>query len=211
MKLDRRMRKLLSEIPDGKNLADIGADHGYISICYALNNPNSLVVASDISSKSIAKAKLTAEKLGLCNYKTEVGDGLCSVENYNIDCVLISGMGGEEIIKIINKSKRYPLYILSPQKNTDKVRQFLSENNLSPKKDYKVLSENKFYDILICENGKYNPTDFELLFGSGIGDDFKLYAKNTYAQLNEIYPLVGDSEKNIIAHKLQLLKEFCDD
>ena len=120
-------------------------------------------------------------------------------------------MGGEEIIKIINKSKRYPLYILSPQKNTDKVRQFLSKNNLCPKKDYKVLSENKFYDILICEKGKYTPTDFELLFGSGIGDDFKLYAKNTYAQLNEIYPMVGDSEKNIIAHKLQLLKEFCDD
>ena len=65
--------------------------------------------------------------------------------------------------------------------------------------------------IVHLENGKYNPTDFELLFGSGIGDDFKLYAKNTYAQLNEIYPLVGDSEKNIIAHKLQLLKEFCDD
>ena len=70
MKLDRRMQTLLSEIPDGKNLADIGADHGYISICYALNNPNSLVVASDISSKSIAKAKLTAEKL-------EIGRASC--------------------------------------------------------------------------------------------------------------------------------------
>ena len=65
MKLDRRMQTLLSEIPDGKNLADIGADHGYISICYALNNPNSLVVASDISSKSIAKASRKARALQL--------------------------------------------------------------------------------------------------------------------------------------------------
>ena len=115
MKLDKRMMALLSEIPCGKNLADIGADHGYISLNYALNNPNNLVVASDISCKSIEKAKQSAKKLGLTNYKTAVGDGLTSVIDYDIDCVLISGMGGEEIIKIISKSKTYPLYILSPQ------------------------------------------------------------------------------------------------
>lgn len=206
MKLDKRMSAIYSEIPACKNLADIGADHGYISINYAINNANSLVFASDISAKSVEKAKCTAAKYNLLNYKTTVGDGLEPIKDFDIDVVLISGMGGEEIIKILENSKIYSLYILSPQKNADKVRKFLSEKDLCPIKDYKVLSESKFYDIIVCTSGVYKPTEFELNFGKGEGDDFKLFSSLTIKNLKELLEVANDKAKDAILHKLQLLE-----
>lgn len=208
MKLDRRMIALLKEIPQGKNLADIGADHGYISINYAINNKQNIVVGSDISEKSVEKAKVTAQKLGLTNYITKVGDGLKSIEDMSIDVILISGMGGEEIIKILDSAKKYPIYILSPQKNSDKVRKYLMENCLHPVKDYKVLSEDKFYDIMVCTQGEYKPTEFELLFGSGIGEDFEKYAQFMINQLTCVLNKVTNlQEKEVIEHKIKLLQK----
>lgn len=207
MKLDKRMSAIYSEIPACKNLADIGADHGYISINYAINNDNSLVIASDISAKSVEKAKATAQKYKLSNYKTTVGNGLEPINDFDIDVILISGMGGEEIIKILDNSKIYPLYILSPQKNADKVRKFLSENNLSPIKDYKVLSEDKFYDIIVCTSGIYQPTEFELNFGKGEGEDFKLFSEHTIKNLKDLILVANGKAKDSLLHKLKLLEE----
>ncbi len=207
MNLDKRMSAILSEIPTGKNLADIGADHGYIGITYAQNNLNNIVVGSDISEKSIQKAKLTAKKLGLNNYFTIVGNGLVPIQNYDIDVILISGMGGEEIIKIINNKKIYPYYILSPQKNADKVRVYLSEKNLKPIKDYKVKQGDKFYDIMVCTAGKYIPSQFELLYGSGEGVDFAEFAKLTKDYLSKLLDNVTKTaDRDLILHKIEVLE-----
>lgn len=207
MKLDKRMNAILTEIPPNKNLADIGADHGYIGINYALHNANYIVIGSDISKKSIQKAEQTAKKLGLKNYITCVGDGLAPISDLDIDVVLISGMGGEEIISILKDSKQYPMYVLSPQKNTDKVRKFLSEQSLKPIKDYKLFSEGKFYDIIVAIQGEYLPSESELLFGSGEGEDFLQYAKEYEKYLLGLVKTVGDNQKKQeILHKLQLLK-----
>lgn len=208
MKLDRRMTALLSEIPKNKNLADIGADHGYVSLSFALNNPNNLIVGSDISEKSIEKAKITAKKLNLSNYYTKIGFGLEPIQSFDIDVVLISGMGGEEIIKILDNCKKYPFYVLSPQKNSDKVRLYLKNNNLKAIKDYKVYSDEKFYDIIVCTEGCYNPTEFELQFGSGKGEDFQLFASHTIEYLTKLLRSIkNDGDKQVIAYRLNLLKK----
>lgn len=204
MKLDKRMSAILSEIPECKNLADIGADHGYISISYALNNPKNTIIASDISSKSIQKAKMLAEEYNLTNYFTNVGDGLQGIEE-DIDVVLISGMGGEEIVSILKNAKKYSMYILSPQKNVDIVREYLAKNNLSATKDYKVLSNDKFYDILVCAAGKYNPTEKELLYGSGEGEDYTSFVQKEKQRLEQLLKVVNDTDRNEIERKLHLL------
>lgn len=207
MRLDKRMSAILNQIPPNKNLADIGADHGYISISYALKNQNNIVVSSDISKKSIQKAAETSKQLGLKNYFVRVGNGLLPIDDLEIDVVLISGMGGAEIIDILKKGKRYPMYILSPQKNADKVRSFLQESNLKPTKDFKVLSCGKFYDIIVAEQGEYHPTQFELNFGSGIGEDFLLYKEQTKTHLQSLLNVVkNDKEKKEILNKLSLIE-----
>lgn len=209
MKMDERMSAILREIPQNKNLADIGADHGYIGINYALQNKNNFVVGSDISAKSIEKAAKTAKNLGLVNYFTVIGDGLKPIEKFDIDVVLISGMGGEEIINIISSAKRYATYVISPQKNVEKVRKFLSEHNLLPIKDYKVFSEGKFYDIIVVVQGEYCPTPFEIVYGSGQGKDFKNFAEFTKKRLQGLLEKVGNAEsREKLSYELKLLEYF---
>lgn len=209
MKLDRRMSTILSELPQGSNLADIGADHGYIGLSYAKKNANNIVIGSDISEKSIQKAALTAKKLGINNYFTTVGDGITPIKNYDIDVILISGMGGEEIIKILNNQEKYSLYVLSPQKNVDKVRAFLRDNDFEVVKDYKLFDCNKFYDIIVCKQGSYTPSEFELLYGSGVGDDFVAFAKREKQHLTNLLNVVAcERDKSKILHKIDLLAKY---
>lgn len=205
------MSAILAEIPPNLNLADIGADHGYIGINYATNNPNNVVVGSDISKMSIQKAENTAKQLGLTNYITRVGDGLAPINDLPVDVVLISGMGGEEIINILSGSKSYSMYVLSPQKNADKVRFFLSKAGYVPTKDYKVLSEGKFYDVIVAIKGDYNPSESELFFGSGAGADFLLFAEHTKQYYNNLLNVVGNNqEKQNIEHKICLLDKMLE-
>lgn len=209
MILDTRMSALLAEIPIGKNLADIGADHGYVSVQYALNNKNNLVVGSDISASSIKKAQNYARKMRADNYITRVGDGTAAIRDLNIDVLLISGMGGMEIINILSNSPKYECYVLSPQRNVDCVRQYLSDNNIQPIKDYKIASGGKFYDIMVCKNGRYAPSEFELYFGSGKGSDFLQFKDKMMANLQSLMDKGVSDEK--IKKQLQLLSVHSDE
>lgn len=206
MKLDKRMSAIYNEIPKNINLADIGADHGYISIQYAINNPNNKVVASDISEKSVNKAKITAQERNLDNFSVRVGDGLSTLADGEVDCVLISGMGGQEIIGILSAAKYdFAKYILSPQKNIDKLRMFLAQNNIKPEKDFKVFSNGLFYDIIVAVSGKYEPSEAQILYGNMQGKDFALFKEYESERLNNLLKCVSNNEKQVILHKLEVL------
>lgn len=206
MKLDKRMQAILNLIPTNCNLIDIGADHGYISINYALNNKNNCVLATDISEKSLQKAKNLSSSLKLTNYYTQVADGLKGVKTEKYNAVLIAGMGGLEIINILKANLCFDFYILSPQKNVDCVRKFLSQNKLLPKKDFKVQSGKLFYDVIFATNGDYNPSEKQLLYGNGLGDDFNNFLIFEKKRLNDLLLKVGDKEKSEVLHKLEVLE-----
>lgn len=206
MKLDKRMFAIYNEIPQNMNLADIGCDHGYICVEYAINNPNSIVIASDISKKSVNKARQTAEEHNLKNFFVRVGDGLNTIADNEVDVVLISGMGGQEIIHILQNCKqKFKKYILSPQKNADKVRVFLAQNGIKPIKDYKVFSNNIFYDVIVAEVGEYLPSETQILYGNMQGEDFLSFKKYEVKRLTNLINCVSNSDKNIILHKLEIL------
>lgn len=205
MKLDKRMFAIYNEIPKNINLADIGCDHGYICVEYAKNNPNSIVIASDISEKSVNKAKQTAEENNLKNFSVRVGDGLSTIATGEVDAILISGMGGQEIIHILqNCEQKFKKYILSPQKNMDKVRVFLSNNDIKPIKDYKVFSNGIFYDIIVAECGKYLPNEAQILYGDMQGEDFFAFKQYETKRL-KTFLIALATEKNAILRKLEAL------
>lgn len=205
MKLDKRMQAIFNLIPNNCNLIDIGADHGYISINYALNNKNNCILATDISEKSLQKAKNLSSNLKLTNYNTQVADGLKGVETAKYNAVLIAGMGGLEIINILKDNLHFDYYILSPQKNVDCVREFLSQNNVLPEKDFKVQKGKLFYDVIFAKNGEYNPTKKQLMYGNCTGSDFENFLIFEKKRLNSLLLKVGEKEKNDILHKLEVL------
>ena len=94
-----RLEVLVSLVPSCKVLADVGCDHGYLSK-YALDkNLCDRVIISDISVKSLEKARNLLKPYG-DKVKSYVCDGLKSYEG-QADFAVIAGMGGEEICLIL--------------------------------------------------------------------------------------------------------------
>ena len=101
-KLPKRLQKI-AELVTKRNICDVGCDHGKLSD-YLLNNGMvDSVIVSDISAPSLQKA---IDLLKKHNYKFEsiCCDGLKGYSGRQVDQCIISGMGGDEIIKIISSS-----------------------------------------------------------------------------------------------------------
>ena len=167
--MTKRLKIIASHIKGGKIFADVGCDHGFIAK-YVLDNSLAYkVIASDISSKSLLKAK---KLLTIYGEKVEfvVSDGF---KNFNEipDEAVIAGMGGEEIVLILESVEVLPnRLILSPQRHQLKVRETLIRKNYKICDDYSIF-DNKFYDIIVAEKGSDFYTEDELVFGR---DNLKL-------------------------------------
>lgn len=141
-----RIETICSHLPRTDVFADVGCDHGYCTKYMLDNRLCRRAYLSDISAESLAKARaLLQEEIasGICI--PVVADGLHGIPS--CDCVLIAGMGGEEIIHILSECAIPPEFVLQPMKNTDKVRAFLLERGCRITLDY-TFEDGKFYDIL---------------------------------------------------------------
>lgn len=93
-------------------------------------------------------------------------------DNYpNIEQIIIAGMGGQEIIKILDQNDNclYNNFILQPQKNIIELRIYLQENNYEILKDELVQEGKMFYFIINAKKVNKKPTPlsiFQLYFGS---------------------------------------------
>ena len=163
--MTERLSKIYSELPSCKIFADIGCDHGYISKAMLDGGKCEKVILSDVSAKCLKKAEnLLSEYISKGKAVAIVSNGFDNLPNSDLS--LIAGMGGEEIILILQKAKTLPeKLVLQPMKNCDKVRRFLIENGYKIVGDFVFKAEEKFYDIIKCEKGQDSLTEEEIEFG----------------------------------------------
>ena len=92
---------LVASFVDKERVADIGCDHGKLLEELFRLKKITYAFASDISGPSVNKA-VELLSFNKRNFDYAVGDGLEKLEEkHNIQQVVISGMGGLEIIKIM--------------------------------------------------------------------------------------------------------------
>ncbi|MGN0819394.1 MAG: tRNA (adenine(22)-N(1))-methyltransferase [Christensenellaceae bacterium] len=167
MRKSKRIEAILSCIKPSRTFAEIGCDHGFITY-YALENGLvDFAYLSDISEKSLSKARRLFANKFADKVRFNVGDGF---ENLpcDIDEVAICGMGGTEICSIISSAKSRPeCLLLSPQKNSESVRQCVLSLGYGIDNDFMVCDGDKFYSVISCVYGlKTEPYNGdELLYG----------------------------------------------
>ena len=153
MKRTKRLQTVCGQLSPCDTLADVGCDHGYCTL-YALERGLCRrAVISDISRSSLHKA----EEL-LSSYIAEGrAESVCCAGLSQVPCncgqVLIAGMGGEEIVKILEDGFLPQALVLQPMKNTEKVRAFLLEKGYSLVRDFLFYDGPKHYDLLRAERG----------------------------------------------------------
>lgn len=156
LKLDRRLSTAIKYLRSGMRLADIGTDHAYLPIYAVMNGISSFAIASDINEGPINRAKLHIESYSLSDkIATLRTDGLCDLEKYSPDDIVIFGMGGELIVNILNNAPWVKTgnrrFILQPMTNVDTVRLFLAENGFDIIGETLSEEAGKLYVTICCE------------------------------------------------------------
>lgn len=165
MNINLRLKSIINEI-EGTSLADIGCDHGIVSVNALIENKVKRVIACDISDKSLDKARNLARQNNIKNIEFRCGDGLSVINDGEIDCVVIAGMGGCEIINILSKKlDSIERYVLLAHTHVKDLREFLVANSLKIIKDEVLYSDKHYYTIIVAEKGKDKLTKKEILLG----------------------------------------------
>lgn len=129
-----------------------------------------------------------------------------------IEQVIIAGMGGFEIIKILNTEEagKYNNFILQPQKNVVKVRKYLQNNGFKIVRDEIAQEDKMFYFILNAVRTKL-PTPintFELYFGFPKNTQtFKNYLNFKLQKCLEISSKTKTIENETL---IRLIKEYLE-
>lgn len=140
IKLTPRLMTAVPYIRSGRLVADIGTDHAYLPIYLCEQKRLSPVttpsgetlcaVAADINKGPVERADQHIAMAGLTKYiRTVQTNGLCGLDVYDPDDIIIFGMGGELIASILEDSpwvnRAGKRLILQPMTHAEKLREYL--------------------------------------------------------------------------------------
>ena len=153
--LSKRLLACCAFIRPGDRVADIGCDHGYLSIHLLKEGIASYVIAADINEMPYQSAVRNAKKFGVQeNISFHLSDGAKSIPK-DFDTMVCAGMGADTMISFLEaapwlRSSAYRL-VLQCQSKTPMLRQYLSENGWSIARET-VLRDGRFlYTVMdVC-------------------------------------------------------------
>ena len=145
--------KAVADFVDGGRVADIGADHGYLSLELIKSGRASKVIATE---KNIHPFEALSKNIsGVENIEARLGDGLKILAAGEVDTICIAGMGGALIVKILDDApeivKSARKIVLQPMNATKKIRDWLTENNWIIADENLAESAGIIYEIICAE------------------------------------------------------------
>lgn len=154
IKLDPRLSAAAGFVEAGARVADIGTDHGYIPIWLRQNGVTDHIIASDINKQPLKSAAANAELYEADNISFRLGSGLSCIDPREADTVIIAGMGGENIIGIIEASGwdwNDKKLILQPMTRQAMLVQWLYDNGFAVTGESFACDEKAAYRIIKAE------------------------------------------------------------
>ena len=102
MKLSKRMKAVAAMVTNGNVLADVGTDHGYVPISLIRQKRIPSAIAMDVKEGPLAIARRNVESAGVQHkVSCRLSDGVMKLEPGEVDTLLIAGMGGMLVCRIL--------------------------------------------------------------------------------------------------------------
>ena len=182
--LSKRLKKVDTMVEPAAFLADIGCDHGFLSIDLVKSGKVKKALCTDINEGPLKRAEEHIKEYGLAGkIDTCLSDGLLSLKNkfddYPFDSAVICGMGGIMGIKIIHEAveffRRMNVFYLQLQSDIELVRLYLKKNGFKIVYEDMVLEDGKYYTVMKVINAFHesNPKDNEESIEKEIGNNIK--------------------------------------
>lgn len=172
MQLSQRLSSVASMVTAGNCLADVGTDHGYVPIYLYERNVIPRAIAMDVNKGPLERATLHIAESGMKEaIETRLSDGLAALKPGEADSVVIAGMGGPLIIRILSA---YPEVtaslkelILQPQSEIPEVRMWLYEQGYEIVEEHMVFEDGKYYPMFkaVKNSQAEKLTDLEYKYG----------------------------------------------
>lgn len=148
--LSERLHMLSRMVTPGNRVADVGCDHGFLSVYLVQKGISPKVIAMDVREGPLAAAEehVAVRRLG-AYIETRLSDGLKELKPEEADTVVCAGMGGRLMKRILtesmDKTMRLKELVLQPQSELQEFREFLRNTGFRIVDEDMVEEDGKFY------------------------------------------------------------------
>ena len=156
VKLTDRLLKIASLVDNGKRIADIGTDHGYIPVYLLNQNKIQYAILGDVNKGPLenARKEVTRNKLQ-DKVDLRLGSGIEVLKENEVDEIIIAGMGGMLINNLLKANEKVAhtteKLILQPMQAPEELRMFLYQNGytkpVTDQLDAMGIQHSTFYEV----------------------------------------------------------------
>lgn len=153
MELSMRMKQVADMVEPCKVVADVGCDHGYVSIYLIEQGIAEQVIAMDVRKGPLSRAEMNIRQKQLTGQITcRLSDGLEKLSSGEVDTIVIAGMGGPLMIRILeqgaDKRQGTEMLVLQPQSDIPAVRRYLHRIGYEIIEEAMLQEDGKYYTVL---------------------------------------------------------------
>lgn len=165
MELSKRLFMSASMVSKGSRVADIGCDHAHTSIWLVQQGIAKSCIAMDLRKGPLSRAD---ENIRMCRCENEIqtrlSDGLTALKPGEADCILITGMGGSLMTRILNNGydcvEKACELVLQPQSDRGAVRRFIYSHGFCISEERCCKDYGKFYISIHAVKGQFSEAPY---------------------------------------------------
>lgn len=154
--LSKRLSEVAKFVRCDSVVADVGTDHAYLPIYLLQTGVAKYAVATDVREGPLVHAR---DNVDFYNVKESVSiyrtDGLDGIEAHSPDDIMICGMGGELILRIVTEcsytKKEGVRLLLQPQSSFAEMRSGLYEAGYTAVDESLVRDGHMIYQVTVFE------------------------------------------------------------
>ena len=155
MRINNRIEKIADHIDETELLVDVGGDHSYLGIYCVRNGITKRALVTDIKEGPLIRARKNIASYDLDHLiDTRQTDGLEDVKVVTGDTIVISGMGAEVIIGILDRAKEKFFsnndIIIQPANAPELLKMYLFRNGFEVVFESHLIYRKLPYVILKC-------------------------------------------------------------
>lgn len=195
--MDNRLMACSEFVRQNSKVVDVGTDHAYLPCFLAINTNIKSIIACDVNEKPLKMAQRTVLYNNLQDkIKLILSNGLKKISTDEADDIIIAGMGGELILRIIlecdwtkDNSKHF---ILQPMTQVPFLRRELYKNGFKILKEKAVYENKHYYTVMLCKYcGIKKEISEEFSIVGLLGNDDNILSKEYCKfQINKIKKIV---------------------
>lgn len=169
MKINDRLKKIGDLVDANSFCLDVGCDHAFLDIYLVKRGKNIKAVASDVAPGPLRQASenIKREKLDK-EIEVRLGDGLDTYSK-DIDTIIISGMGGRNMMGIFKRKREVLKYIetiiISPNNYQEDIKRYLVRLGFYIDDEVFVKDKKFIYQIIKFKRGRKFYSKREFFFG----------------------------------------------